>query len=156
MVVWRPFKVVYSLRAPQLILKITSQLTPPMHLNLLRSHPQVSPQQPMLTPMRFGIRIHHGYRIMDHGYHEPLGARDVDPLGLQTYATLPGRAKAAALFDDQRFHVLDCWLTFTAYRGRRDLRIQSKAPCENVDGCFRAGDGIPRKISISHALSEKL
>lgn len=90
--------------------------------------------------------------VMDHRYHEPLGARDIDPLGLQTYATLPGRTKAAALFDDQRFQVLDGWFAFVAHRGRRNLRIQSEAACENVDGCFRAGDGIPRKIiSTSHA-----
>jgi len=81
---------------------------------------------------------------MNYGYHPLLGARDANPLGLETYATLSRRTKATAFFNNERFQVLYRWLSFDAYRWRRKFRVESKATFEDVDSCFRAGNGIPK------------
>jgi hypothetical protein len=81
---------------------------------------------------------------MNYGYHPLFRARDANPLGLETYATLPPWTKAAAVLNNERFQILNSRLSFIAYQQRHEFRVESEATFENVDSCFRAGNGIPK------------
>jgi len=52
----------------------------------------------MFPPLREIIPI-----VVNYGHHVTLGARDSDPLALDTYPTLSHRTKATAFFDDEWF-----------------------------------------------------
>jgi hypothetical protein len=45
--------------------------------------------------------------VMNYRDHPLLGPRDMDPLGLETYATLSRWTKATAFFDNERFQILN-------------------------------------------------
>jgi hypothetical protein len=82
--------------------------------------------------------------VMNYRYHPLLRPRDMNPLGLETYATPSRWTKATAFFNNERSQILNRRPSSNAYQRRREFRVESEATFEDVDGCFGARYGIPK------------
>lgn len=67
----------------------------------------------------------------------------INPLDLESYATLTSRAEPTTLLKNEGTKVIYRGCSFVSYFCRSELRAESKSAFEDLSSCLGSGDGVP-------------